>query len=188
MDWNSNGFFVTFKPWEFSKRSFSIIFAKIITMTFYHYLFPQVPKTRNKKSCSWGGRKHQDKFCYRRWNIQNIRIPCKFAACTNQSKYPLSQVMRILNLSVAQIMRILNLSFAQIGLWRPARRSLWLRDEHPIHRPHYGGLYSDKQKMVTKIVLQIFHLLNLTVNDDDDGFENPDRDSDDDFRDGHWGL
>ena len=42
--------------------------------------------------------------------------------------------------------------------------------------------------MVTKIVLQIFHLLNLTVNDDDDGFENPDRDSDDDFRDGHGGL
>jgi len=26
----------------------------------------EVPKTRNKKSCSWGGRKHQDKFCYRR--------------------------------------------------------------------------------------------------------------------------
>ena len=62
--------------------SLSIIFEKIIIMVFYHYLFPQVPKTRNKKSCSWGGRKHQDKFCYRRWNIQNIRIPCKFAACT----------------------------------------------------------------------------------------------------------
>ena len=44
--------------------------------------------------------------------------------------------------------------------------------------------------MVTKCVLQIFHLLNLTVTDDDDsdGYENYDLDSDDDFRDGHGGL
>ena len=44
--------------------------------------------------------------------------------------------------------------------------------------------------MVTKCVLQIFHLLKLTVtdDDDDDGYENYDLDSDDDFRDDHGGL
>ena len=31
----------------------------------------EVPKTRTKKSCSWGPKKHQDKFCYRRWREQN---------------------------------------------------------------------------------------------------------------------
>ena len=50
---------------------------------------------------------------------------------------------------------------------------------------------SDKQMMVTKFVLKIFHLLNLTVTNDgdDDGDEiHDDHCGDDDFRDGHGGL
>ena len=34
MDWNSNGFFVTFKPWDFSKSYISTIFASFKVMHF----------------------------------------------------------------------------------------------------------------------------------------------------------